>query len=175
MRNRSENQIEMGNYQQLDNINLTDTKAFHQLTIGMRQLYNFTALMNVHVQHKNCSMLEPELTMTEVHTLVDLLDNPGMTSSELSKMYKKTRGAVCQIISKLEKSGCVIKKPYKANGKKLQLFLTDKGQEIAKEHKQYDVQALKGTLTRLLEKCSEEEILSFYKVLEVYNEILQDS
>jgi DNA-binding MarR family transcriptional regulator len=156
-------------------IDLNDTKMFHQLSVGMKMMYRFAALMNVHVQHKNCSTIAPELTMTEVHTLVDLLENPGLTSSELAKMNQKTRGAVCQTITKLEKSGCVCKQPSKTNGKQIQLYLTDKGEEVAEEHKTYDVRALTGTMNRLLEECSVDEIESFYKVLGVYNEILQES
>jgi DNA-binding MarR family transcriptional regulator len=155
-------------------IDSNDSKIFNQLSTGMKLMYRFAALMSTHVQHKNCSTIEPGLTMTEVHTLVDILENPGLTSSELGKMNQKTRGAVCQTISKLEKAGCIEKQPSKTNGKQILLYLTDKGRAVAEEHKTYDVRALTGTMNRLLEECSVEEIESFYKVLGVYNEILQE-
>jgi DNA-binding MarR family transcriptional regulator len=148
---------------------------FSQLSNGMKLLYNFASLINIHVQHKNCSTIEPDMTMTEVHTLIDILENPGLTSSELGKMNNKTRGAVCQIIGKLEKSECIIKQQSSTNGKKIQLFLTDKGKMIAEEHLTYDIKALTGTLNKLLAECSVDEINSFYKVLGIYNEILRDS
>ncbi|MDD3252779.1 MAG: MarR family transcriptional regulator [Lachnospiraceae bacterium] len=153
----------------------TDRKdLFRQLYSRAKILYNFTNLMNMHAKHTNCSTLAPELSMTEVHMLVDIMENPGIIVTELGRMNKKTRGAISQMTSKLERDEYLIKRTSDKHGKMLELYLTEKGERIADEHARYDVKALTATLNKLLDYCSMEEIDSFYKVLGCYNEILQE-
>lgn len=147
---------------------------FKQLYDRAKLLYNFVNLMNMHTKHTNCSEIAPDLSMTEVHVLVDVLENPGITVSDLGRMNKKTRGAISQMVSKLEQRNYLIKRVSDQHGKMLELYLTETGEQIAQEHSRYDVKALTATLNKLLDKCSMDEIDSFYKVLGYYNEILQD-
>ncbi len=151
-----------------------DKDLFKQLYEKTRILYNFTNLMNVQNKQSNYSELDPELTMVEVHTLVDILEHPGIRVADLGRMNKKTRGAVSQMVSKLEARGHIEKKASDIHGKYIELYLTKSGMKIAKEHEEYDVRAMTGTLNRLLETCSIAEINSFYKVISCYNEILQE-
>lgn len=147
---------------------------FRQLYERARIMYNFTNLMSIHSKHTDCSEIDPELSMTEVHTLVDILENPGITVTDLGKLNKKTRGAVSQITSKLEEKKYLTKKVSDHHGKILELYLTAQGTRIAEEHEQYDVKALTATLNKLLDCCSIDEIDNFYKVMESYNSILQE-
>ncbi len=148
--------------------------VFKQLYERAKMLYDFSNLMNIHTRHINCSTIDPELTMVEVHTLVDIMENPGIRVTDLGRMNKKTRGAVSQMITKLEKKGYITKRASDIHGKFVELYLTEVGETIAKEHEEYDVKALTATLNLLLKKCSVEEINHFYKVLGCYNDILQE-
>ena len=48
-----------------------------------------------------------EYTSVEVHTLKHIADNPGITVTELARDYAKTKGAISQILKKLEPSLCL--------------------------------------------------------------------
>ncbi|WP_076983037.1 MarR family transcriptional regulator [Bacillus siamensis] len=48
--------------------------------------------------------------MVEVHTLTVTEENPGITVTEAALKRNRTRGAVSQIISKLEKRDLIIRK-----------------------------------------------------------------
>lgn len=150
----------------------SEQNAFHQMYEQARLLYNFASLMTTHSNHKNCSELAPTLTMTEVHLLVDIMEQPGIRVSELGRINLKTRGAISQMVKKLEQAGLVTKTVNEQHGRLLDLNLTPMGLAIAREHAEYDVRALTGTLNELMKKCSIEEINHFYKVLQCYNDIL---
>ena len=80
----------------------SEDSVFHHLYEQARLLYNFASLMTTHSNHKNCSELAPTLTMTEVHLLVDIMEQPGIGVSELGRLNLKTRGAISQMVKKLE-------------------------------------------------------------------------
>ena len=44
-----------------------------------------------------------EYTSVEVHTLKHIADNPGITVTELARHNGKTKGAISQILKKIEK------------------------------------------------------------------------
>lgn len=147
--------------------------VFRQLYEQARLLYNFSSLMSVHANHKNCSRIAPDMTMTEVHLLIDIMDHPGIRVSELGRLNKKTRGAISQMVKRLENAGMLTKSASARHGKMLDLNLTPLGMEVARNHAASDVRAFTRTLDQLMETCSVQEINHFYKVLQRYNEILQ--
>lgn len=153
----------------------SENNVFHQLYEQARLLYNFASLMTTHSNHKNCSEIAPTLTMTEVHLLVDIMEQPGIRVSELGRLNLKTRGAISQMVKKLEQAGMVTKSVNEQHGRILDLNLTPLGLAIAREHAEYDVRALTQTLNELMKKCSMDEINHFYKVLQCYNDILTET
>lgn len=153
----------------------SEKNVFHQLYEQARLLYNFASLLTTHSNHKNCSEIDPTLTMTEVHLLVDIMEQPGIRVSELGRLNLKTRGAISQMVKKLEQAGMITKTVNEQHGRILDLNLTPLGLSIAKEHAEYDVRALTQTLNELMKTCSMEEINHFYKVLQCYNHILIES
>ena len=148
----------------------SESNVFHHLYEQARLLYNFASLMTTHSNHKNCSELAPTLTMTEVH-----LEQAGVGVSELGRLNLKTRGAISQMVKKLEQAGMITKSVNEQHARILDLHLTPLGLAIAREHAEFDVKALTNTLNQLLDKCSMEEIDHFYKVLQCYNDILTQS
>ena len=153
----------------------SESNVFHHLYEQARLLYNFASLMTTHSNHKNCSELAPTLTMTEVHLLVDIMEQPGIGVSELGRLNLKTRGAISQMVKKLEQAGMITKSVNEQHARILDLHLTPLGLAIAREHAEFDVKALTNTLNQLLDKCSMEEIDHFYKVLQCYNDVLTQS
>lgn len=147
---------------------------FEELYGKVNILYKFVNLMNFYAKNKHSSKIDKELTMTEIHMLVDISESENVTVTEIAKATNRTKGAVSQIITKLEKKGYIEKNSDTKDAKISFLTLSATGKAISDEHKRHDITALLNTNSRLLEECSMEEIESFYKVLIRYNEILTE-
>ncbi len=85
----------------------------------------------------------PELLHgSEIHMVMHIGDNPGMHVSELARIAGVTRGAVSQLVSKLEKKGLVTKKGDPENSLKTVPVLTNKGKVAyyahARRHEKMD-------------------------------------
>lgn len=112
------------------------------------------------------------INMVEVHTLTMISDNPGITVSELSKMWSRTKGAVSQNVAKLEKKGLIMRQRDGDNAKVIHLFVTEEGERLSTAHKLYDNTDIMQTRKDLLNTCTMEEIEAFYKVVEAYLKLL---
>lgn len=94
---------------------------------------------------------------SEIHMICHIKRNPHSHSSSIARSLKVSRGAVSQIISKLERKGLVRKEPQADNARCLDLILTEKGQRAYEGH-----QRLHAMFTSELEK-----VLSSYQGSEV--------
>lgn len=150
------------------------SELFKELYNRAQILYKFINLMNFYSKNKHSSELDKELTMTEIHMLVDISENENTTVTEIAKNTNRTKGAISQIITKLEKKGYIEKRLDSKDAKISFLELTASGNAISEEHKIYDIKALSKTINRLLEDCTIDEIEKFYKVVNCYNKILQE-
>ena len=74
---------------------------------------------------------------------------------------------------KLMKKAAVEKRKEAGNAKNLHLYVTAEGAKTSKAHKMYDINDIAKTMSELQEKCSPEEIDTFYKVIGVYNEVIK--
>ena len=78
-----------------------------------------------------------EYTSVEVHTLKHIADNPGITVTELARHNGKTKGAISQILKKIEDKGLICRGESKGENK-CPLFLTEKGKSLDQAHRQFD-------------------------------------
>ncbi len=113
-----------------------------------------------------------QITMVEIHLLTTIEENPGITVTELAVIKHKTPGAISQIIKKLENRGYIFRRPHEVHGKKMCFFPTDEGKLLSELHKQYDVRTISNTVDTLLERCGMDEVDTFFKVMEIYRDIL---
>ncbi|WP_458862120.1 MarR family winged helix-turn-helix transcriptional regulator [Acidaminobacterium chupaoyuni] len=104
-------------------------------------------------------------TMVEVHTVTVIEENPGITVTELAKATNRTKSAVSQVVSRLEKRGMVQKTRPRDNGKKALLFVTPKGRELSIAHRAYDVKNVLCWHNKLKETFTDEELDVFYRVM----------
>ena len=75
----------------------------------------------------------------EVHTLSHIAEHPGISVTEIARDWAKTKGAVSQMIRKLESRGMIYKKKMVGNDKVMCLYVTKKGSELDKMHRMYDI------------------------------------
>ena len=116
-----------------------------------------------------------KFTMIEAHVLTDINDNAGITVSELADKGGKTISALSQTVRKLIKRGYVERVNDKEDAKVFFLFATEEGKEFAYLHKRYDVIDTIKVIKRLLKKFSQEEVATFFEVLEEYKDLLVES
>lgn len=150
-------------------------ETYTNLNNKYHKLYQF--VMNyseyIYSRHDYANNKVP-LTMVEVHTLSYIEDHPGVTATELVAYWEKTKGAISQVLSKLEKTGLITKETTATNAKTKHLYITDKGVQISQTHKRFDIQDIQETMTKLNEQCSAEEINAFLKVIAIYNDMLKN-
>lgn len=103
--------------------------------------------------------------MTEAHLVIDICDHEGATVTELAEMSCRTKSAISQIISKIEKKGYITRKRCKTNYRVYHFYPTEEGLRLCRQHKIYDVQMMLACNERMLKYCTQEEIDAFYKVL----------
>jgi len=113
--------------------------------------------------------------MNEAHVLTDIVDNPGITVTELAKLWAKTTSALSQTVRKL------INKGYDLQGelprriaKVFMLYPTQKAFEFNIAHKEFDVIDTIKTNKRLMKRFNPEELAIGYNVMKEITDILRE-
>ena len=106
-----------------------------------------------------------DLTLAEIHTIVEIGKNDKISMIELSKLQNISRSAISQMIKRLETKYLVKKLPSRTSKIGYQLVLTDTGQKILKIHKEQQ-QYLDQELLKLLNHYPPETIHAFEKLME---------
>ena len=104
-------------------------------------------------------------------TLKHIADHHGITVTELARDYGKTKGAVSQILKKVESKGLVYREVDPENDNRYHLFLTDKGKELDEAHRRYDEIGFGESMDMVRERFSEDEINTTFRVLEAWLDI----
>lgn len=107
-------------------------------------------------------------TAVEVHTVTLIEENPGITSSEIAERNMRTKGAVSQIISKLEKKDLVRREKDPNNGRRNHLYVTPKGLELSLKHKEYDEVNNGSLLENFISLYGYDAVEKYYSILERY-------
>lgn len=135
-------------------------------------IYEFVLCYNDYIYAEHDYGNGTPLTMIEAHTLTYIEDHPGTTVTELTSYWRKTKGAISQIVSKLESLGLVMKKKKEGNAKTICLYVTECGFQTSLSHKLYDTLDITKTLSKIQKECTPAEIDIFYKVLSVYYNVI---
>lgn len=149
-------------------------ERFKKLNKQYNTLYDFIyAFNNYSVLKRNYNFGEEKLSMIEAHILLDIVDNPGITVSELAKRKEKTTSAISQTIKNLIKKKFIYREISEINAKYFHLYPYEKGINFTYHHKQYDNIDIIKTSKCLLRKFSLDEIVIFYQVMEEYTKLLK--
>lgn len=146
--------------------------AYRKLNYRADMLYEFVILYHnfIYTQHayeaEHCNMVE-------IHTLTYIDDCPGITATQLSKLWHKSKSSISQIIKKLTEAGYVEKRYRENNEKTALLYVTDKGKRLSSIHKAYDVADITQTTAHLEERCSKEDLDAFYRIIAEYIKLLK--
>lgn len=117
---------------------------------------------------------EEKFTMTEIHTLSLIADNPGIVLTDAAKMWNRTLSAASQNVSKLVKKGLVKKKKEKGNNKEVHLYATDKGRKLSKMHKEYDRKQMETFCEEILKHHTPDEVRTVYEVIKTVTSLYRE-
>lgn len=105
------------------------------------------------------------LTPSEIHTIDAIGCEGGILMSELAARLSVTKGAITQIIVRLESKELVRRSPHPHDSRGTTISLTDKGKEAYWEHEHYQAEfyeelrsQLNADEIKVFEKCVEKLI-----------------
>lgn len=107
---------------------------------------------------------EKPLYHSERHMLDRIGDHPGMNMTEFARSMGVTKGAVSQVVKKLEEKG--VARRYKGGDSDKEVFieLTDLGRDIYRKHQQVNEESIEP-LYEELKKYSDDKV---YFLLEMF-------
>lgn len=145
---------------------------YHELDTKANIIYKFVMTYSDYMKTSRDYGTGDIINMVELHTLTVIEENPGITVTEVALEWNRTKGAVSQIIAKLEKRGFIIRKKEEGNSKNVHLYATDSGEILSKAHKAYDIKELTWAYETLHNNFTTEEIETFYNVMQQYTQLL---
>ncbi len=104
----------------------------------------------------------------EVYTLKAIAQNEGINQTQLSEQMFRTKGATSAVVQKLKQKGLIIQKEDSQDSRFSQLYPTEKGLEIYRNHLEYDKRYTHWLCRRL--GITLEELASTNRVLRMMNQ-----
>ena len=105
------------------------------------------------------------LHMGEINTIDAVGRFPDINITELARELEVTKGAVSQMVKKLEKKGCLVAMKKPGNDKEVALNLTKKGR-VAYDYHQRHHAGIEMELRRMMERFNIETLADMRDMLE---------
>lgn len=112
------------------------------------------------------------LTQNEIHTIVIVCENEGISLGELAKERAVTKGAMSQLVSKLVKKGLIVKETAEHSASYVSLRPTELGRKANENHSRIHASMGKTIDQHLFADMSVEEIRRFTKKFQLFAELL---
>lgn len=111
---------------------------------------------------------------SERHMLDIFGDNPDNNVTELAQMIGVTKGAISQVVAKLEKKGAIRRFKDDGNAKEIRIELTAKGREIYRHHKRTNNETILH-VQNVLKKYPDDRVESFMEMFQSLESYLDSS
>lgn len=103
----------------------------------------------------------------EIHVLSRIHECPGVTVTALAHYWNRTKGAISQTVTKLEKKGFVERRKKEGDAKMVYLYCTEAGESLSRAHDDYDAKHTAMFLERHRDLLTLEDARAFLRVLRV--------
>lgn len=130
-----------------------------------KAIYNYTLAVNAYQTIRRNYGLGCFMSQADIHALGFIEDSPGITAKQLAELTFKTKGTISTTLSHLEHDGYIEQRINPDNRRERNLYLTEKGRLISRQHIAYDRKTTAEYITELTEHCTDQEINAFFKVL----------
>lgn len=116
---------------------------------------------------------DEQLFEAEIHMIKSIKENEGIHVTGLAQLLEVTKGAVSQIVMRLEKKGMVIKKKDASNQSRLILRLTPKGETAYVNHEKLH-QEFDDLISEILKNTPQEKIAFLTDFLDLLVDKIDD-
>lgn len=137
-------------------------------------LYDFLMVAGSIINNLEITSHGHRLTILEIRIIMIIKESPGITATDICKRWCRTRGAISQMLKKIEQKGFIYREKDPQNDRIHCLYVTDWGVDAVNEYTIKDFQDDTYIVRHLLESCTEDELRAFYKVVDCYRQVLQD-
>lgn len=96
-------------------------------------------------------------------------DKPGITITELSDYFRKTKSACSQLMYRMKKKGFLFQKRNEHNNREYNLYLTKDGEQLYQAHKVFEEKCYQRTAD-FLSEFSKEELDAYLRIQQKMNE-----
>lgn len=107
-------------------------------------------------------------TSVEAHMLKYIIDHPGLTGTQLSKDWDKSKAAISKMMKKLEDKNLIRKETAYDSEKKQLYYATEKGIDVHNHHLIYDNKAFGVPYHKLVDIFGEEQVQMAFQIFETY-------
>ncbi len=131
-----------------------------------------TRMVELHKKPKDfgCGVL---LFPAEVHTLSAVYEHPQSNITELAELLGVTKGAVSQMISKMEAKGLLIKKFAPGSEKQRILILTEKGESAHRGHEEHH-KGMAVSIEKKMKSLSSKELKKYREINKMVEELIEE-
>ncbi|WP_282935822.1 MarR family transcriptional regulator [Paenibacillus sp. RC67] len=123
--------------------------------------YRFREIKNLLTSFLNQVLPDYHISPIMMYALEFLRKHPDSKAVDIAKEFGLTRGAVTQLLDKLEQEDLVIRKPHPTSRRSLQIHVTPKGNELIKNI----LDAYHSKIERLFAHYSIEELSTLRTLL----------
>lgn len=96
-------------------------------------------------------------------------ETPGITITELSEFFKKTKSACSQLMYRMKKKGFLYQERNRNNNREYNLYLTEDGEKLYQFHKEFEDRCYRRT-AEMLDVFSDEELELYVRIQKKMNE-----
>ncbi len=138
-------------------------------------IFQFNALFDEYNRQPNDYGTGTSFNLLEIHVLSKIAHSPSITANELTQVFRKSKGFISKILSKLEDLGLIYKIKAAGNNKALHLYVTEKGKQYALAHDAHDNISYIQMKEEILKEVPEEQFDNFFVVLRIMCNLYQEA
>lgn len=96
-------------------------------------------------------------------------ETPGITITELSEYFEKTKSACSQLMYRMKKKGFLYQKRNQKNNREYNLYLTEDGEKLYQFHRVFERRCYQRT-AEMLDAFSDEDLRTYMRIQAKMNE-----
>lgn len=109
------------------------------------------------------------LYQAEAQFIKKIGNNPGITITELSEYFGKTKSACSQLMYRMKKKGFLLQKRNEHNNREYNLYLSEDGEHLYQSHKIFEEKCYHRT-AEMLNIFSKSELDTYQRIQKKMNE-----
>lgn len=147
-------------------------ELLHTLNQRPGRMIQLASLLNCQAANPIQYSKDFSITTTESGLLFFIANNPGVTNTTLANQFGRTKGAISQIVKRLEANGFIAREQNPNDAKSYNLYTTVSGNKLVHAINEYDAKNENSMLQKLLHNCSVADIQTFFRMVDLYIALL---